>query len=287
MFSTFKQRLLVGIYIFILLSIPVGAYLASQYQTIQSSASEKKVTKPLVQVTPKPATSSAKQLLSSSLNQKSTPTTSSPAPSETSTLPTSYGPTLSLKVNLEGRAKGNQATKLFVGIAEGTLTTNPKFLLSFTVNLPASGIYSGLSLAGLNPGSTYTALLKGAAQIASAVTFTMSPAVSNLNDGQAINLTSGDLNDDNVVNNTDYTIMQKAIGATLTSPNWNENADLNKDDIINAFDMTILIKNIGQVGVSGAWTSPIPKVSTPSASLTNPPIGSPLNQGGYWLWLPK
>ncbi|MCL4365876.1 dockerin type I repeat-containing protein [Patescibacteria group bacterium] len=292
MFSTFKQRLLLGIYIFILLSIPVGAYLASEYQTIQSRANNQKTTKPIVKVTPKPATSPAKTLLSASEQTAgSSANTDSPSSSSSPTIATSYGPTLSLKVNLEGRPADNQATRLFIGIAEGDLTANPKFLLNFTVDLPASGAYSNLSLAGLTSGSRYTALLKGSAQIATSSSFIMSPSVTNLNGGQPLNLLSGDLNDDNIINSADYSIVQKIIGITLRSSNWNENADLNKDGIINAFDLAFVTKDMGQVGASGAWTSPLPKNATPSASLTtppnNPPIGGIESSDGYWLWVPK
>lgn len=287
MFTTFTQRLLLGIYIFILLSIPVGAYLVSQNQTIKGSAQEPKAVKKLVPVTPKPATSPAKELLSSSEAKSTLQPQPTPSPSPSSpTIATSFGPTLSFKVTLEGRPAENQTTKLFVGIAEGTVTTNPKFLLSFSVDLPASGEYSNLSLAGLNPGSQYTALLKGSAQIAKTITFTMSPAVTNLNDGQPITLLSGDLNEDNVVNSADYLIDQKAVGATPRSSNWDENGDLNKDGLINIFDLAIIANNIGKVGDSGAWTSPLPKVATPSASLNTPSVGGPAT-GGYWLWIPK
>lgn len=287
MFSTFKQRLLLGIYILVILSIPVGTYLVSQYQTIQSRAQEQKSTKKAVQVTPRPTLSPAGELLDSSKKALDAYPTTSPSPSPSSSgAATSFGPTLSLKVTLEGRPKGNQAGKIFVGIIEGSLTTNPKFLLSFTVDLPVSGEYSNLSLAGLNSGSSYTAILKGSAQIATSSTFTMSPNITNLNSGESVNLLSGDLNEDNVVNSTDYSIAQKAMGGTITSSNWNENADLNKDGVINAFDLAIITKNIGQIGASGAWTSPVPKTATPSASSSMPAVGSPEN-GGYWLWIPK
>ena len=291
MFSTFKQRLLLGIYIFVLLSIPVGTYLVSQNQTIKSKAQEQKSTKKTVQITPKPTTSPAKELLKDSQGVTSAspePSTSSPSPSSPE-IATSFGPTLSLKTTLEGRPEANQATKLFVGITEGSLTSNPKFLLNFTVDLPASGEYSNLSLAGLNPGSNYTALLKGSAQIATASAFTMSPNVTSLNDGQPLNLLSGDLNDDNVINSADYSIAKKALGAIPTMTNWNENADFNSDGVINIFDLGFITKNMGQTGASGAWTSPIPKTASPSASLTGPPIGGPTpnSTGGYWLWIPK
>ncbi|MBI2085977.1 hypothetical protein HYT74_01405 [Candidatus Daviesbacteria bacterium] len=290
MFSTFKQKLLLGVYVFILVSIPVGAFLASQYRTtVKSSAFEQKGTKPTLQIPPKPSTSPAKQLLNASQQAAAgIAATATPSPEPSSlTIATSYGPTLSLKITLGGRPNNNQATKLFVGIAEGALTTNPKFVLSFSVDVPISGEYSNLSLAGLNPGSTYTALLKGSAQLAKSVTFTMSPTMTNLNNGQSVNLISGDLNEDNVINNADLTIAQRAIGTTPKYSTWNENADLNKDGVINIFDLGIISKNIGQTGDSGVWTSPIPKVATPSASLNSPPVGGPTGVGGYWLWLPK
>lgn len=289
MFSTFKQRLLLGIYIFIVLSIPVGAYLVAEYQTtIKSSASEQKKTKLPLQVPPKTTTSPAKELLDTTdLLASPEPSTSDTPTSSSPTIATAFGPTLSFKATLEGRPAENQAGKVFVGIAEGTLTTNPKFILSFTVDLPASGEYSNLSLAGLSTGSTYTALIKGSAQIAASQIFTMSPTVTNLNDGQPITLTSGDLNEDNTINSADYAIVQKALSSTTGSANWNENADLNKDGIVNTFDLGIVAKNMGKTGASGIWTSPIPKTATTSAALTPTPVGGPENDSGYWIWIPK
>lgn len=290
MFATLKHRLMLGAYIFILLSIPVGTYLVSQNQTYKSSAKEQKTTKPPLQVPPKPSTSPAKQLLDSSQKAAGQGVATAPSPSPDSTSPeiaTSFGPTLSLKATLEGRPKGNYSTKLFVGIAEENLTTNPKFLLTFMVDLPASGEYSNLSLAGLTPGTRYSALLKGSAQIATSSAFTMSPMVTNLNDGEPLNLLSGDLNDDNVINSADHSIAQKAFGSTSNSANWNENADFNSDGIINVFDLSIITKNMGQTGSSGAWTSPLPKVATPSAGLTQPSVGGPLDSPGHWIWIPS
>ncbi|MBI2338638.1 hypothetical protein HYU95_05660 [Candidatus Daviesbacteria bacterium] len=288
MFSTFKQKLLLGVYVFILLSIPVGAYLASQQQNISSSAKEQKNNKPTVQTPKKTITSPAKGLLNASAARSETTSSPSPSSSPDTILPTSYGPTLSLKAVLEGRPKNNQATRLFVGILEGALTANPKFLLNFTIDLPASGEYSGLSLAGLTVGSRYTALLKGSAQIATESAFTMSPNITNLNEGQPVNLISGDLNDDNIVNSADYSIVQKALGSIPKSSNWNGNADLNKDELINTFDLGLVSKNIGRAGASGAWVSPVPRLASSSASLSAPSVGGPQGStDGYWIWVPK
>lgn len=267
--------------------MPIGAYLVSESQTIKSQASEQKNTKPVAPVTPKPTVSPIRMLLNLSQKASDSPLSSATPVPSSPTIATSYGPTLSLKVNIEGRPASNQTARLFVGILEGALTTSPKFLLSFTVDVSSSGEYSGLSLAGLNAGSTYTALIKGPAQIANSTSFTMSPAVTNLNNGEPVTLTSGDLNEDNVINSADYSIAQKAAGATSKSTRWNENADLNKDGAINAFDLSIISKNMGKTGASGAWTSPIPKTATPSASLNSPSLGSPQGESGHWIWIPK
>lgn len=280
-------------YVFIILSIPIGSYLASQFQTIKSSASEPKKTstRPLNTETPPVSTPLDQKL--SLLGQ----TTTSPSSSETTvdsgsatTVPTSYGPTLSLKIILEGRPQNDQSGKLFVGIMEGGVTSNPRFLLNFSIDLPNDGQYDNLSLAGLTAGNKYTAILKGAVQIATSSAFTMSPTVSKLNNGDPITLLTGDLNDDNVINSSDYSIEQKALGSTSSSSSWNGAGDFNKDGVINAFDLGYITKNFGQTGASGAWYSPVPtQTASPSASLTNASAqgGPPDEQGGYWIWVPK
>ncbi len=282
MFDSLKIRLLLGLYIFLIISIPIGAYLASQVQNTKGKAEE---TKTITREVPKTATSSAgaREILNASesnIDDLSASLDSSPD-SESPTVATSFGPTLSLKATMEGRSN-DQSTTLFVGIIEGDLTSNPKFLLSFSVKLPPSGEYTNLSLAGLSSGTKYTALLKGNAQIATSISFVMSPNISNLNSGEALNMLTGDLNEDNVINSSDYGIVQKAFSSTSSSGNWNELADLNKDGVVNTFDLGIISKNLGKIGASGAWTSPIP-VATSSASLTGSAQGSP----GYWIYIPK
>ncbi|MBI2018909.1 hypothetical protein HYS96_04370 [Candidatus Daviesbacteria bacterium] len=276
----------------------MGTYLISQYQTIRSRAEEAKPTTPPVErITPVPESSSSSNLTNlseadSTLEDllKITPTPS-PQATISPTIATSFGPTLSFKITIEGRPKEKQAGKVFVGVLEGDLVTNPKFLLTFLADVPASGEYGNLSIAGLNPGSKYTALLKGRGQIAKASTFIMSPAESKLNGGQALNLVSGDLNEDNIINTADYSIAQKAFNSTPTQSNWNKNADINDDGVVNIFDISVIIKNLGQVGDSGVWVSPIP-TATSSGALTedsnNLPVGSSGgSNNGYWLWIPK
>src|SRR3989338_2498590 len=258
MFSTLKSRILLGVYIFLILSIPIGAYLASETQIFKSRASEEEA-KPVVTSTPRPTIAPSRvSELEDLVDELDSETTESASP----TIATSFGPTLNLKIKIEGRPENDQSTKLFVGIAEGSsIPANPKYLLNFSVDVPESGIYEGLSLAGLSSGSTYTALLKGASQIATSSAFVMSPTITKLNN-------------DSVVNSSDYSIVQKSYGATSSSSNWNELADLNLDGVINTFDLGIVSKNIDRSGDSGVWTS------TPAGGLTSEATAS----GGYWIW---
>lgn len=288
MFSSLKIKILLGVYIFLMISIPAGAYFLAQQQTILKSSALEPSTKPTIAVVPSPTVSAAQQLQNEAAKLISS-ASPSPSPSPESAIATSYGPTLSFKVTLEGRPADNQATKLFVGIVEGAISINPKFLLSFTVDLPKNGQYSDVSLAGLTPGTEYTALLKGQDQIATSSAFIMSPAVTSLNNGNPLTMLSGDLNEDNTINSADYDIAVKAFGSTPTSSNWNENADLNKDGVVNSLDLGIISRNLGKIGASGIWTSPIPQVSTASADLNNqPPVGGlPDGTRGYWMWVPS
>ncbi len=297
MFSTLRERLILGIYVFVLLSIPIGTYLAAQATNLKSRASQPVSLKTITKEPPS-ATETAKYLEMLS-GGKAPSGTTGPKPSGTAgstpepqtTIATSFGPTLSLKVQIDGRPLSNQATKLFVGIIAGTNLRNPQYLLSFTVNLPSNGQFTNLSLAGLTVGSTYTAVLKGEAQIATSSAFIMNPAVSDLNGGKLLKMLSGDLNQDNIINQADLDIAQSQFGQT------NSAADLNKDKIVNGLDLAIISKNLGAIGATGTWSSTPPsKTATPSGSIAqqddpslepNPPTGSPTGSSGYWVWVPK
>ncbi len=286
MFSTLKAQIALAVYILVMISIPVGSYFLSQRNNYQNSAEQ---SSPLPSRLTTNNVSPAKQLQDDSekLASLNTDQATQPDSSPATLGATSFGPTLNLKVNLEGRPKDNQATKLFVGIVEGAIYSSPKFLLSFTVDLPASGVFTGLSLAGLTSGTKYTALLKGQQQIATSAAFIMSPTVTSLNNNEPINMLSGDLNEDNTVNTADYNLAQKALGTRPSSEKWNENADINKDSLVNSLDLSFIRKNLGKSGDSGSWSSPL--TATPSAELnTDPHIGGlPDGSDGYWIFVPK
>ncbi|MBI2334180.1 hypothetical protein HYU96_00035 [Candidatus Daviesbacteria bacterium] len=258
MFYSLKSKIFLGGYILLLLAIPVGSYLISQQQTLTSKAAPPKTTKLIVESPiPAPSPTSRARL-------------ASPSPEPSMTTTTSFGPTLSGKVALEGRSVNNQTGKLFVGILEN-LVNNPTFLLSFTVDLPATGEFNDLSLAGLSSGRNYYAVLKGPSQIATSSAFTISPNVTRLNGGDPIILTSGDLNEDNTVTTADYDL------AKLALVTWNELADLNKDGVVNLLDLGIISKNLGKVGATGVW------VSAPAKA-----TGGPVPSGtGYWIFVPN
>lgn len=271
---------LVGFFI-ILISIPISFYLVKQTQIFRSRASEPKTSTPTGPVTkaiPSPSLTDLQRLMQATAESS----TSSSSPTPTPEVNLAFGPTLNLTISIEGRPAGKQADKVFVGLAAGSAQVNPTYILTFSIDVPDSGIFKGLSLAGLNPGSTYTAYVKGSSTIVSSSTFTMTPTETNLNDSKPLNLISGDLNEDNVINSADYSICLSLYGTTPKSSNWNPRADFNKDNIINNFDLVIISKNMSKTGTSGPWIS-TPTVSTPSAELINKPnvggLASP-NIGG-------
>lgn len=286
MFSTWKTRAALIIYVLLILSIPVGAYLATQQQIFKSSAKEsiqQKSAETKPPITSPPPSDAPKELTDLAQELKQLDASPSPSPEPASGVSVSFGPTLTLKLILEGRPANNQTAKVFIGIAQGGPVNNPKYLLSFTIDLPSSGLFSGLSLAGLEPGETYTAYIKGPVQIATASAFLMNPSVTNLNGGQPITLLTGDLNEDNIINSADFSIAKALLGTTPSSEDWNESADFNKDSRINSVDLGYIIKNFGKSGESGAW------ISTPAASgsATLDEQSNSSQSGGFWIWVPQ
>lgn len=297
-----KQIIAIVGFLVVLISIPVSFTLVKSTQIFKSRADELKNNKSLSQEASASSkfklapTKSPLDELNSLLGNTPTPSATGSASqtpagdsTPTPTINLAFGPTLSLTVALEGRPGNDQVAKIFVGISGGAAKTNPKYLLTYTVDVPSSGFFSGISLAGLNPGSAYTAYIKGPSQIDKAVSFTMSPTESVLNSGQAITLLSGDLNEDNVIDNADLTIAKSVYGTTPTSSSWNARADINDDKIVNNWDIAYINKNFGKQGDTKAWISTPGATSSASLYVTNQ--GGPLIpyesiSGSYWLRLP-
>jgi hypothetical protein len=209
-------------------------------------------------------------------------------------------------LSIEGRPKTQQQEpKLFVGLASGQSTTNPQYLLSFTVDASASGQPKELlPLSGLTTGDTYTAYLKGQATLSTASTFTVKPNTADLG---TVQLLVGDLNDDNVIDQQDKDLFMKSYGARSGSEKWNPIYDFNLDGVLNAADLAFITKNMNKTGSSGQWGSKLPASATASASPvatsagslleeelqaspTSSPQGGPREipgQKGYWMWVPS
>lgn len=274
-----KVKLLIGLSIFIIIAVPTATLLLSQRQKANQSLIKKTNKQPTQDLKEEGGVDKLKLT-----DLKKAPDTS-PSAKETS-LPTlanlNMGSTLTIKILMEGRTVSNQTmNKVFVGLASGTPKNNPTYLLTFSVDFPASGVYKGLSLAGLTIGSTYTAYIKAPQTISSASAFQVTATETNLNGGNSLNLTAGDLNDDNVVNLTDYNLAKSLSGTTPKSTSWNERADITGDKVVNSLDLGIINRNIGKIGTGGAWQS-TPAISSPSAK----PKGNTGN-GGYWLFVPQ
>lgn len=273
------KLILAGIVILIVL-IPLTAYVISyRTQTVKTKAKSNipnSIPKELLSDTPL-----------SDLQKKSSSTPSA-SPSPSSSAEVLFGPTLSFKLNIEGRPASNQAAKAFIGISSGQPVNNPTYLLSFSVDVPASGAYSGLSVAGLSAGDTYTTYIRTPGQLTNQQTVILKSSITDLG---TIYLTSGDLNEDNVINSADYAIAKAAYRLNSSSPNWNPIIDFNLDGIINNFDLGIIIKHFGTTGQSGPYyspnqASPSPQATSSGSLLQNQYHGSP-NDDGYWIWVPK
>ncbi|MBI2011659.1 hypothetical protein HYS91_02720 [Candidatus Daviesbacteria bacterium] len=275
-----NRKALIGIFVGLIIAIPTLTFLLKTRVGFQSQAS---TDQPYNQT----VTDKTKDKKGLSLEDL-TKDTKGATDSAEITPKVGFGPTLNFKIQLQGRPKSDQSTSLFIGLAEGDIKVNPPYLLTFTIDIDKTGIFEGLSLAGLTVGSKYSAYLKGTAQIASSSTFTMGGATNILNSNNPILLTTGDLNEDNTIDSLDYNIAKAAMGKTSKSPNWNGVIDFNLDRVINNLDLSIIVKNMSKTGAGDLYIS---KVSSQSGILT-PSTGStpnelPTPRGGYWLWVPE
>lgn len=308
-----RDRLIIAAIIAITILIPTGAYVMSLRFKTQSQAQEYNV--PVTQSKTEATTSSKLKEALDRLNQTQNQTsggsndvtsgaqTTTQTGTDDNTVSVSdaqlvLGPVLGFSLILQGRPLDNQSTKAFLGIAQGQPTTKPSYLLSFMVTIPASGSFDGISLSGLNTGSTYTAYIKSGAQIATSSAFVVKTTPTNLG---ALNLLTGDVNEDNVIDILDYNLVKTAIGLTPSSPTWNPLYDFNLDNIINSWDLSIILANLNKIGASGAWYSYTP-VATASAYSSGGPTTQELEkgtqgkkdgpalrspgEGGYWMRVP-
>lgn len=294
-----KEKIILIVFAVLLILTPVTVYVASLATNLRSSASTGPQTGQYVPV------SSPREVpkddpfaeLKKAINATPSATPIDTAglvdvtPTSTESATLLLGQTLGFKIKVEGRPDGSQAAKVFVGIGAGEPVNNPTYLLSFLVNVANSGVYTGLPLNGLDLQQRYTAYIKGPAQLATASAFTVTPTPMDLG---FLNLITGDVNEDNVIDANDYNIVKSNLGLTSSSQNWNSNLDFNLDGRINTLDLSIVQRNLGKTGMSGPWYSSLQQ-ATKSATVSGGPDSSnpiesqppsPQGKNGYWLWMP-
>lgn len=287
---TTKHKIMIGVFAALTILIPTGSYVISQsinkpQETPVEFGTQFPVTSP--KEVPKDAPQSKLEKDVKEATASENPITVNPTSADNATL--YLAPAIGFKIILQGRPESDQTSKVFLGIASGQPTTNPKYLLSFVLNVPASGIVKDFSLPGLDTGVSFTAYLKGPSQIATASAFVSRNAPIDLGTQSML---TGDVNDDNIINTSDQELLKSVLGTSTSSPKWNPIYDFNLDQRINTLDLVILTKNMGRIGASGPWMSGIPQ-ATKSATLSgslNPDTGAPgldLDaEKGYWMWVP-
>ena len=101
------------------------------------------------------------------------------------------------------------------------------------------------TIAGVTPG-TYDLRVKGMHTLAnrwSGLSLTGGPNSVSLG-----TLREGDADNDNDVDGTDASLLNRAFGTAPGSANWDPRADLNEDGVVNSVDMALLAGSFGQRG---------------------------------------
>lgn len=287
-----REKIILGVIVALMVFIPSGSFVLSEVLFSNNVTDDlptdyKPVSSPREVPADTPLSKLVKELHASpSASPVSKIIDVTPTSTESATL--LLGQTLGFRIIMEGRPADQNDAKVFLGLGNGQPANNPKYLLSFLINVGKNGIYTGLPLAGLDDGQTYTAYIKGPSQLATASAFTVKPTPIDLG---LLNLITGDVNEDNVIDSLDYNLVKASLGLTTASQRWNDILDFNRDGRINSLDLTVVSKNLGKIGMSGPWYSSqqqATKSATISGSLN--PAGSPDNGPqtgkGYWMWMP-
>jgi hypothetical protein len=94
------------------------------------------------------------------------------------------------------------------------------------------------------PPNTYNLAIKGAKWLQRVVAIDATQDVTGL----SVTLLAGDVNNDNIVNAADLTLLSDAYQTTPNDAHWNPNADLNCDNIVNIMDLGLLADAYGNSG---------------------------------------
>gem|GEM_PF-825872 len=148
---------------------------------------------------------------------------------------------LQVNVVIEGQPtppSAGQAVPLAVTI---TRSSDSVVVYSGTVMTDTNGQFA---LANLAPGN-YRVRVKHVQTLASALEFTYAGGVQTITVGV---LSTGDANNDNTVNITDFSILAVAFGKVNGAVGYDSRADFNTDNVVNITDFSLLASNFGTLG---------------------------------------
>jgi len=178
------------------------------------------------------------------LHAYSAPVTCGPTftPTRTAT-PTACPRTLNGHLTYQGMPQPNagnvQPITLQLQLSGGgpltTYNTNTDQNANFTINL------------GALPAGTYTWWLKSSRYLASSGTLTI-PAGCAPFSHEFGTQRAGDINNDNCVDITDFSLLRASFGKACGDPGYNPNAEYNGDCLVDISDFTLLRGNFGQCG---------------------------------------
>lgn len=163
-------------------------------------------------------------------------------PTNTPTATTTLAPLLVGHITWQGRpAQPNPLQILPITLTVKLGTTEVNYPTQTT---NANGSFT-VSVSGLVNG-TYNWRVKGPKFLANSgqVTLTGAPVTSV---GMGL-MQTGDCNNDNVVNATDFNILKNTFGMAIGTPSYDDRADFNGDNMVNVTDFNLMKVNFGQGG---------------------------------------
>ncbi len=123
---------------------------------------------------------------------------------------------------------------------------------TFNTSTDTNGAFS-LGLGALAPG-TYNYWIKGTRYLAASGTLTLTGSCTS---PQEFGIQrAGDINNDNCVAVTDFTLLRTSFGTACGDPSFNATADYNNDCVVDTTDFTLLRSNFGICGASPLTLAP-------------------------------
>jgi hypothetical protein len=184
--------------------------------------------------------------------------TVSDAPLPTEDDCTSGNATLSLSATLQGHTSHAATFSLDVYQSDSPIGTSPDY--SFA---PVSDALGNMEVSGIDPG-TYDLVLKYGKSLSLVETITLVDGANSIDMGM---LLTGDANDDNLVELTDFSILASVYGLDQGDNGYDGRADFTGDDAVELTDFSILASNYGLEGETRMESAPPLRTPDPTRSL--------------------